>query len=106
MISSERFHGLLDTGHLNVLNEKLGEAVRKTGKILKHIHFNNNYGEKDTHNAVMDGTLGDSEFLDCLKALREIGYRGYYSFELMNVKDPWEDARQSKRYIEELLNRV
>lgn len=102
-VNSRTFRGLLDTGHLNILKEDLATSIRKTQKLLAHIHFNNNDGVNDNHRPLTEGTLRKADFANALKALRDIGYEGYYSFEIFNVADPDKVAQESKGYLENLI---
>lgn len=70
---------LLDTGHLHVNGEDLGEGVAKLGPLLGHVDLDDNDGSADSHLAPGQGTIDFAPFVAALKAS---GYAGYVAVEL------------------------
>ena len=91
---------VFDTGHGYILGEDLGEAVRKLGSALFHIHIDDNHGQRDEHLIPGDGTI---DFAPFLATLQEVGYRGFLTVELGfgYTINPDEAVRESaKRMLE------
>jgi len=71
-----------DTFHMNIEDEDIGDAFRKCGKALIHVHL------ADSSRAAPG--KGHIDFLPVLKALRDISYQGYLTFELLPASaDPF-----------------
>lgn len=70
-----------DTGHAHVSNIDQPSALRDIGKNLKALHIADNNGRTDDHNAPYFGTI---HWAPILKALKEIGYAGDFTFEIYN----------------------
>ncbi|MBE7045421.1 MAG: sugar phosphate isomerase/epimerase [Ruminococcaceae bacterium] len=81
-LNDEHFKICLDTGHVNVFQEKLpiGDEVRAIGEELRVIHVHDNKVGWDLHLPPYYGTLNWKEFAD---ALKDIGYHGVFSLEFM-----------------------
>lgn len=77
----ERFDAVvLDTSHAAVAGEDIGEARRRLGERLTHIHLSDNAGKGwDSHLPLGDGVLPLDTFLQELMA---DGFRGSISLEL------------------------
>jgi protein FrlC len=91
---------VLDTGHVHVLGEDLGEAVRKLGPALFHVHVDDNHGRRDEHLVPGSGTIDFSSFLT---ALADVEYNGFLTVELgfEYTLDPDEAVRESMRRLSE-----
>ncbi len=74
----ECFGLCLDTGHLNLINDRFEEYVQKLGHRIKALHIHDNNGVSDQHLAPYTGTVNWREFYSSLK---KIGYTGDLSFE-------------------------
>jgi len=74
----ECFGLCLDTGHLNLINERFSEYVQKLGHRIKALHIHDNNGMSDQHLSPYTGTVNWKEFYGSLK---KIGYAGDLSFE-------------------------
>jgi sugar phosphate isomerase/epimerase len=84
--------GMVDTGHELVLGNTLENAVKTLGKThMGHLHLDNNDGVVDNHDAMSNGKLTDADFALLAGAMKEIGYEGWYSFELYGT-DMGRDA--------------
>lgn len=72
-----------DCGHTNVAekdgNPGVVEFVRKYGKRIKVLHLHDNNGFSDQHLVPGQGTI---KWKELFGVLEEIGYDGYYNFEL------------------------
>ena len=64
-----------DTFHMNLEEESIADAFRKTGSHLTHVHF------ADSNRAAPG--KGHIDFKPILQSLKEIDYKGYISFELL-----------------------
>ena len=65
---------LADTYHMNIEESSLPEAIRTTGPSINHVHLS------DSNRAAP--SLGHVDFGSVLRALADIGYPGYLTFEL------------------------
>ena len=76
---TDLFRVCLDTGHCNFCSEDPAEAVRIVGgKMLGSLHVHDNNGHADQHQIPGNGTINWESFSN---ALREVGYKGLFSFE-------------------------
>jgi sugar phosphate isomerase/epimerase len=64
-----------DTFHMNIEEASIDGALRSAGRLLSHVHL------ADSNRAVAG--RGHTDFGPILRALGEIGYDGYLSFEVM-----------------------
>jgi sugar phosphate isomerase/epimerase len=79
---------MLDTGHANVTARQLGEDpadywrrnVEVLGDRLRHVHLSDNFGDLDAH--LLPGE-GDFDFPAAYAALKDVGYQGYLSAEIL-----------------------
>ena len=64
-INDERFRLCLDIGHAAILEPRMPilEWVERMLPFLGHIHLHNNYGKRDTHNALGDGDIDVAEVI-------------------------------------------
>lgn len=73
------FHAVWDTGHANLQEMPQDEAMRTLGKHIRALHVQDNLGDKDTHLVPFLGTMN----LDAvMNGLLDIGYNGYFTFEV------------------------
>lgn len=78
-ISSDKIGICLDIGHLNTMGLfHIGDTVRDFGTRLKALHIHDNDGITDQHYLPYMGTV---DWRDFIYALREIGYKGYFTYE-------------------------
>ena len=71
------FHVCWDTGHANIQGSQY-EDILALGDHLQAVHINDNRGREDEHIIPYFGTLNLDEILH---ALRDVGYRGAFTFE-------------------------
>ncbi len=73
----------LDTGHVHEAEElgltNVGDFIRYMGARTEYLHLHDNFGYYDDH--ALPG-IGNINWPDVFKALDEIGFNGYYNFEL------------------------
>jgi sugar phosphate isomerase/epimerase len=77
---------MADTFHMNIEERSLLEAIRETGELLNHVHLADS-------NRLAPG-LGHTDFDEILRALLDIDYRGYLTFELIVPDQPGADRRE------------
>ena len=86
---------LLDTFHVNIEEAEIGGAVRLAAPRLWHVHL----GDSNRH----PPGQGHFNFVQFVDVLREMGYDGYFSAELLARPDPDEAARLTYQYMKPLL---
>lgn len=66
LIDNERFKLCLDIGHANVVTAEkdVFQWLETYAPYLGHLHIHNNYGDKDQHNGLTDGTIDMQAFLE------------------------------------------
>lgn len=94
-----------DTFHMNIEEGSIAEAIRATGPALNHVHL------ADSNRAAPGE--GHTDFAPILRALSDIGYSGYLSFELLPPSaDPFGVMRAGghalffDRYTEQAIERM
>ncbi len=101
-----------DTFHMNIEEDSIADAFRQTSKYLSHVHF------ADSNRAAPG--KGHINFKPIMKALKEIGYQGYITFELLpGAADPFgtlkkgggrefynEYTKQAIEYIKTIENEI
>ena len=80
---------LADLFHMNIEESSIADALRAAGKYIGHVHF------ADSNRLAMG--FGHTEMAPVVKALREIGYEGYLSGEILPLPDSETAARQTMR---------
>lgn len=76
-----------DTFHMNIEEPDMAEAIRQSKDGLIHIHL------ADTNRAAPG--IGHMDYLPILKALKEIDYQGYLTFEILPAAaDPFGVMRK------------
>ncbi|WP_127144637.1 sugar phosphate isomerase/epimerase family protein [Pelagibacterium montanilacus] len=91
-VGSNNLKIMLDTGHIHVTARALGrdsaayfaEHVTVLGDRLVHIHLSDNLGDLDAHLVPGEGSFA---FAPAFNELRQSGYQGYLSAELMMFGD-------------------
>lgn len=78
---------LADLFHMNIEETDLAAAIRATGKHIGHVHY------ADSNRRAMG--YGHTDPAPVLEALREIGYTGYLSAEILPLPDSESAARQT-----------
>lgn len=78
---------LADLYHMNIEEADLPAALRAAGAHVGHVHF------ADSNRRAAG--LGHTDFAPVVSALRDIGYAGYLSAEVLPLPDPQAAARQT-----------
>ncbi|HHV60701.1 MAG TPA: sugar phosphate isomerase/epimerase [Clostridiaceae bacterium] len=68
-----------DFGHGALMYENQTEGIRRVGKRLKAVHVADNWGANDDH---MPPFIGNNNWEEIMKVLREIGFDGNMVFEV------------------------
>ena len=85
---------LADTFHMNIEEPVIEDSIRKHADLIKHIHFADS-------NRWPPGS-GHIDFKAIIDALKNIGYKGYISFEMLPIPDPDSSAKQAIEHIKGL----
>jgi sugar phosphate isomerase/epimerase len=78
---------LADLYHMNIEEANLPDALRKTASYIGHVHF------ADSNRRAAG--LGHTDFAPVAAALRDAGYRGYLSAEVLPLPDSDAAALQT-----------
>lgn len=70
----------LDTGHAYLRGLDLASEIRKMGHRLIATHIADNRGKYDEHAMPFFGSI---PWEDVMSAMREIGYKGFFTYEIM-----------------------
>jgi sugar phosphate isomerase/epimerase len=88
---------LCDLYHMNIEEVNLADALRAAGKYVGHVHF------ADSNRRAAG--MGHTDFAPVVRALRDIGYSGYLSAEVLPLPDPEAAARQTMEAFKEAMGR-
>ncbi|MBQ8341771.1 MAG: sugar phosphate isomerase/epimerase [Clostridia bacterium] len=91
----------IDTGHANISGMKAGDAIRAAGKRLIAIHVNDNNSKTGLDQHLLP-FFGDVDWPDVMRALREIGYAGHFTYEIGPQQVPDAARDQWLRYTVEI----
>ncbi len=95
------FAACWDTGHANHVLQDQRESIRTLGGLLKGLHINDNLGDlepkwqtwmNDMHTVPLFGFV---DFDGIIATLKEIGYSGYFNFEVDVPK--WRNFREGSK---------
>ncbi len=92
----------VDTGWFGTQAADVPREIRAAGKFVRHVHI------KDVKNAGAHETCllggGVVQVAECLNALREIGYPGWYSWEdEPEDRNPFDSAAANRQWLENRL---
>jgi sugar phosphate isomerase/epimerase len=87
---------LADLFHMNIEERDVPAAIREAGRHIGHVHF------ADSNRHAMG--FGHTDAAPALAALREVGYAGYLSAEILPLPDPESAARQTIFSLRSLLS--
>jgi sugar phosphate isomerase/epimerase len=99
-IKSNRFCTNFDTAWQLIQREWLPWSVYKLGDKIKHVHLRDGDGMLCYS---MPPGMGIIDWNSFVRALKEVGYNGYLSFELAGYKDPDRYLKQAKEYMMRVL---
>ena len=88
------FHAVWDVGHANMQEMPQDEALRMLGSHIRALHIHDNAGDMDTHLLPYLGTLNMDSVLS---GLCDIGYNGYFTFEVGSFFSKSEKRRSYPR---------
>lgn len=80
-VGAENLGICVDSGHCHLNGLDVPSVIRTCGSRLCETHFHDNYGERDEHNPLGQGTV---DWPGIVQALREIRYTGLITFEQRN----------------------
>lgn len=93
LVNHPLFHAVFDVGHANLQPMKQSDEIAILGKHLYALHIHDNNGLKDRHMPLYTGTI---DIDDVMKGLLDIGYNGYFTFEVGNAIFP---EGEKEKYI-------
>lgn len=99
-IESDSFGTNFDTAWQLVQREYLPWSIYKLGNKIRHVHLRD--GDGMLCYSLPPG-MGIIDWNGVVRALKEVGYEGYLSFELTGYKEPVKYIRQAKAYMENIL---
>lgn len=79
LVDHPLFHAVWDVGHANMQEMPQDEAIRLLGNHIRALHIQDNEGEKDSH---LVPFLGSLNLDSVICGLKDIGYNGYFTFEV------------------------
>lgn len=83
-------HAIWDVGHANLQEMPQNEELKILGDHLKALHIHDNMGDKDTH---LTPFLGTTNYGAVMNGLFDIGYKGYFTFEVGGFFAPAKTRR-------------
>ena len=93
-INHPLLHAVWDTGHANMQDMPQDEELRLLGKHVRALHVQDNHGNADNHLVPFLGTMN----LDAvMTGLMDIGYNGYFTFEVGGFFNPSDKRRKYDR---------
>jgi hydroxypyruvate isomerase len=88
-VGSPRFGILFDIYHVQIMDGDIVRRIRQCGEAINHIHTAGNPGRGE-----LDETQ-EINYPPCMKALVDIGYKGYVGHEFIPTRDPLEGLTQA-----------
>jgi hydroxypyruvate isomerase len=88
-VGSPRLGLLFDIYHVQIMDGDVIRRIRQCGEAINHVHTAGNPGR---------GELDDNQEINyppCMKALVEIGYKGYVGQEFIPTRDPFEGLTEA-----------
>ena len=84
------FHAVWDAGHANLQEMPQDEELRLLGEHVRALHIQDNRGDTDSHLLPFLGTMSMDALMN---GLRDIGYNGYFTFEVGGIFTPSNQKR-------------
>ncbi len=94
-LKSKNVKLLADLFHLNIEEANIAEALRQAGSMIGHVHFADS-------NRLAAG-FGHTDFPPIVAVLREIGYEGYLSAEVLSLPDADAAAAMTIKTFQQLM---
>ena len=88
----------IDTVHMNIDECDLGNAIRKAGSWIRHVHIADNDRYYPGH--------GHMNFREIFQGLKDIGYEGALALETFSRPESRVCARKSLQYLNFILEEV
>ena len=90
------FHAVWDAGHANLQQMPQDEELRLLGEHVRALHIQDNRGDGDAHLLPFLGTMS----MDALMhGLLDIGYNGYFTFEVGGIFTPADQKRPFEKDV-------
>jgi sugar phosphate isomerase/epimerase len=86
---------LSDLFHMNIEEPDISAALREAGPLVGHVHF------ADSNRRAIG--MGHTDAASIVAALRDIGYTGYLSAEILPLPDSATAARQTIESFQRLV---
>ena len=93
---------VFDTGNRVLISENLSDEIKKLSNYINHVHLKDR--DKNNNNIII-GT-GIVDFISVFKALKEINYKGSYSFESNRGNNAINTAKHNLEYIKFIFREV
>jgi len=87
---------LADTFHMNIEEVNLAASLKRVGPSLGFVHLADSNRQAPGH--------GHLDIREVLGALRDIGYQGYLSFEILPLPAPRQAAEDAIRFVKGILS--
>jgi len=78
---------MIDSFHMNIEDSDMWENIRKARDYIIHVHYSDS-------NRLAPG-MGHFDFMKMTQVLKEIGYHGYLSAEILPLPDSYTAAKQA-----------
>jgi sugar phosphate isomerase/epimerase len=88
----------IDTVHMNIDESDLGNAIRRAGSWIRHVHLADNDRYYPGH--------GHMDFREILQGLKDIGYDGALALETFDRPDSRTSGRKALEYLRFLSEEV
>ena len=90
LVDHPLFHAVWDAGHANLQEMPQDEELRILGSHVRALHIQDNRGDTDSHLLPFLGTMSMDALMNGLK---DIGYNGYFTFEVGGIFTPPDKKR-------------
>jgi sugar phosphate isomerase/epimerase len=87
---------LADTFHMNIEEVNLSDSLKRAGPSLGFVHLADSNRQAPGH--------GHLDIRGVLGALKELGYQGYLSFEILPLPTPRQGAEDAIRCVKGILS--
>jgi sugar phosphate isomerase/epimerase len=88
----------LDVGHANLTEGGIAGFLETFGSRISHVHFSDNYGEKDDHLVPGEGYISMEDWRNTFETLHGADFAGNIVFEI-NTRNPRRDAKRAREFI-------